>query len=68
MALPVLSGLLNSKPSLEETNHEIFSMVILFLLLSHEGQLSVSAERLCTSIGLTTQRAKPVQEKCGKVN
>ena len=29
-------------------DHEIFSMVILFLLLMEEGQLSVSGERMCT--------------------
>ena len=28
--------------------HEIFSMVILFLPLIQEGQLSVSGERMCT--------------------
>ena len=28
--------------------HEIFSMVILSLLLIQEGQLSVSGERMCT--------------------
>ena len=34
--------------SLLEIDHEIFSMVILFLLLIQEGQLSVSGERMCT--------------------
>ena len=34
-----------------ETDHEIFSTVILSLLLSQEGQLSVSGKRLCTNIG-----------------
>ena len=29
-------------------DHEIFSMVILSLLLIQEGQLSVSDERMCT--------------------
>ena len=29
-------------------DHEIFSMVILSLLLIQEGQLSVSSERMCT--------------------
>ena len=29
-------------------DHEIFSMVILSLLLIQEGQLSVSGERMCT--------------------
>ena len=31
-----------------ETDHEIFSMVILSLPLIQEGQLSVSGERRCT--------------------
>ena len=31
-----------------ETNHEIFSTVILSLPLIQEGQLSVSGERMCT--------------------
>ena len=34
-----------------EINHEIFSMVILSLLLTQEGQLSVSGERMCTHTG-----------------
>ena len=34
-----------------EIDHEIFSMVILSLLLIQEGQLSVSGERMCTSTG-----------------
>ena len=31
-----------------EIDHEIFSMVILSLLLIQEGQMSVSGERMCT--------------------
>ena len=31
-----------------EIDHEIFSTVILSLPLIHEGQLSVSCERMCT--------------------
>ena len=31
-----------------EIDHEIFSTVILSLPLIHEGQLSVSGERMCT--------------------
>ena len=31
-----------------EIDHEIFSMVILFLPLIQEGQLSISGERMCT--------------------
>ena len=34
--------------SFVEIDHEIFSMVILFLPLIQEGQLSVSGERICT--------------------
>ena len=33
--------------SVVEIDHEIFSMVILSLLLIQEGQLSVSGERMC---------------------
>ena len=33
--------------SFVETDHEIFSMVILSLPLIQEGQLSVSGERMC---------------------
>ena len=36
------------KISFLEIDHEIFSMVILFLPLIQEGQLSVSGERMCT--------------------
>ena len=43
----------NSNPAGSATlswrfDHEIFSMVILSLLLIQEGQLSVSDERICT--------------------
>ena len=34
--------------SFVEIDHEIFSKVILSLLLIQEGQLSVSGERMCT--------------------
>ena len=34
--------------SVMEIDYEIFSMVILFLPLIQEGQLSVSGERMCT--------------------
>ena len=34
--------------SFVETDHDIFSMVILSLLLIQEGQLSVSGKRMCT--------------------
>ena len=36
--------------SFVEIDHEIFSMVILSLLLIQEGQLSVSGERMCTDV------------------
>ena len=48
-----------------EIDHEIFSTVILSLLLIQEGQLSVSGERI--SCWLTAERTKPAQKKCGKV-
>ena len=41
--------------SFVEIDHEIFSAVILSLPLIHEGQLSVSGERMCT-IGLLVNR------------
>ena len=34
--------------SFVEIDHEIFSTVILSLLLIQEGQLSISGERMCT--------------------
>ena len=34
--------------SVMEIDHEIFSLVILSILLIHEGQLSVSGKRMCT--------------------
>ena len=36
------------QPSFMEIDHEIFSVVILSLLLIQEGQLSVSDKRMCT--------------------
>ena len=36
------------QPSFMEIDHEIFSTVILSLLLIQERQLSVSGERMCT--------------------
>ena len=44
----------NSDPLTDQSNgaaeidHEIFSMVVLSLLLTQEGQLSASGERMCT--------------------
>ena len=40
--------LLGQQHSFMESDHEIFSMIILSLLLIQEGQLSVSGERVCT--------------------
>ena len=37
-----------SQHSFMETDHEIFSTVIISLLLIQEGKLSVSGERMCT--------------------
>ena len=37
--------------SFVEIDHEIFSVVILSLLLIQEGQLSVSGKRKCTNTG-----------------
>ena len=36
--------------SVMEIDHEIFYMVILSLLLIQEGQLSVSGQKMCTSL------------------
>ena len=33
------------------SDHEVYSMVNLYLLLIQEGQLSVSGQRMCTSTG-----------------
>ena len=38
------------QPSFAELDHEIFSLVILSLPLIQEGQLSVSGERMCTTM------------------
>ena len=38
----------NRQHSFVEIDHEIFSTVILYLLLIQDGQLSVSGERMCT--------------------
>ena len=39
---------LGRQHSFMEIDHEIFSMVIFFLLLIQEGQLPFSDERMCT--------------------
>ena len=36
--------------SFMETEHEILSMIIFYLLLIQEGELSVSGERMCIVI------------------
>ena len=41
--------------SFVETDHEIFSTVILSLSLIQEGQLSVSCERMCTILSLPSK-------------
>ena len=42
------STLLGWQHSFMEIDHEIFSMIILTLPQIHEGQFSVSGERMCT--------------------
>ena len=41
--------------SFVEIDHELFSMVVLSLLLIQEGQLSVSGKRMCT-LGILVNR------------
>ena len=51
-----------------EIAHEIFSMVILFLPLIQEGQLSVSGERMCTILfNHLKDKACPVKVWLGKL-
>ena len=53
--------------SFVEIDHEIFSKVILSLLLIQEGQLSVSGERMCTILGNCLEdQACPVNVWLGK--
>ena len=47
--------------SFVEIAHEIFSMVILSLLLIQEGHLSVSGERMCTILVNRLEDYKPAQ-------
>ena len=47
-SLPASVAQLGRQHSFMEIDHEIFSTVILSLLLIQEGQLSVSGERMCT--------------------
>ena len=54
--------------SFVEIDHEIFSTVILSLLLIQEGQLSVSGERMCTIlVNRLEDKACPVNVWLGKV-
>ena len=54
--------------SFVEIDHEIFSMVILSLLLIQEGQLSVSGERMCTIlVNCLEDYAYPVNVWLGKL-
>ena len=50
--------------SFVETDHEIFSTVILYLLLIQEGRLSVSGERMCTSTGQPLRGLSLPRKKC----
>ena len=54
--------------SFVEIDHEIFSMVILSILLIQEGQLSVSGERMCTIlVNRLEDLACPVNVWLGKL-
>ena len=54
--------------SFVEIDREIFSMVILSLLLIQEGQLSVSGERMCTIVvNRLEDKACPVNVWLGKL-
>ena len=50
--LGVLSLIPAQSPTFVETDHEIFSMVVLLLLLIQEGLGSVTSESMCTKEGL----------------
>ena len=54
--------------SFVEIDHEIYSTVILSLLLIQEGQLSVSGERMCTIlVNRLEDKACPVNVWLGKL-
>ena len=54
--------------SFVEIDHEIFSTVILSLPLIQEGQLSVSGERMCTTlVNRLEDKACPVNVWLGKL-
>ena len=50
-----------------EIDHEIFSMVILSLLLIQEGQLSVSGQRMCTILVNRLEDCLPSNVWLGKL-
>ena len=59
---------LGRQHSFVEIDHEIFSTVILSLLLIQEGQLSVSVERMCTIVVNSLENyACPVNVWLGKL-
>ena len=50
--------------SFVQIDHEIFSAVILSILLIQEGQLSVSCKRMCTSTGYLLRVLSLLRNKC----
>ena len=42
---------LDQQHSFMESDHKIFSVVVLLLMLIQKGQLSVSGKKMCTSTG-----------------
>ena len=76
LLMPVCPNTVNSRylkvqgaqHSFVEIDHEIFSTVILFLLLIQEGQLSVSGQRMCTiPVNRLEDYAWPVNAWLGKL-
>ena len=64
VADPVVMSLIPTlSHSFVETDHEIFSTVILLITLIQEGLLSVIRENLCTKYWLTPKSSKLAQEK-----
>ena len=56
-------GVVISIQALLEIDHELFSMVILLLLIQ-EGLFSVTSERICTKYWLTTLSSLPRKKCC----
>ena len=54
--------------SFVESDCEIFSTVILSLLLIQEGKLSVCGKRMATSTSYLLRRLSLLRKKCGLVN